>query len=190
MLSEKPQPTVSSAMKITLNPTEWTGNSGDTVRITCAAADSARITWSRSGNLPLPYSSSQQNGVLTIPSPVPSDSGLYVCTAINYEGIETIQTAKITIVLKPEVPTVKAQPEKQTVSQGSTAEIRCIVSGEPGMQFKWTKHGEPFIGSNAQEMGDTLRFYNIQVQDRGIYICRASNARSSYEASAMIEVER
>lgn len=177
-------------MNITLQPTEWTGNSGDTVRITCSASRNSRVTWTRSGKLPLPYSATQHNGVLIIQNPTSNDSGIYVCTAINYEGHEKSETARITIIPRQEVPIVKAQPERQTVSQGTNAEIRCIVSGEQGMHFKWSKHGETSLGPNAQEMGDTLKFHNIQVHDRGIYICRVSKARTSYEASAMIEVER
>ena len=177
-------------MKVTLSPTEWVGNSGDAVEITCSSPESTRLIWSREGNVPLPISSSQQSGVLKIRNPSPSDSGTYICTAISYEGLETSQTAKIAIVQRPQVPNVQIQPEIQTVPQGTNTELKCITSGEPGMHFKWSKHGETSLGPNAQEFGDTLKFRNIQVQDRGIYICRVSNSRSSYEASAMIEVER
>lgn len=46
------------------------------------------------------------------------------------------------------------------------------------------------MNSNVQQVGDTLRIINAQVSDRGVYICRVSSPIGSYEASAIVEVER
>lgn len=137
----------------------------------------------------MPYTASQQDGILTIANPSPSDSGLYVCTATSIRGTETSTSARITIIPRRDPPTVKVRPERQEVSQGMVAEVRCITSGEPGVQVKWSKYTET-MSSRVQQVGDTLRIINAQVSDRGVYICRVTSSSGSYEASAIIEVER
>ncbi|XP_071582302.1 basement membrane-specific heparan sulfate proteoglycan core protein isoform X3 [Temnothorax nylanderi] len=171
----------------TITPSEWTGTSGDVVRLICTPSQHANVTWTRSGGL-LPYTASQRDGVLTITNPTPEDSSIYVCTATSVRGTETSTTARITIVLRREPPTVKVRPERQEVSQGTTAEVRCITSGEPGLQVKWSKYTET-MSPRVQQVGDTLRIINAQVSDRGVYICRVTSPTGSYEASSIIEVE-
>jgi hypothetical protein len=46
-------------------------------------------------------------------------------------------------------PTARIEPERQTVSQGTTAELRCLTSGEPS-SVRWSKVGEADIGNNIQ----------------------------------------
>lgn len=150
----------------------------------------ANVTWTRSDKRPLPYTASQRDGILTITNPTVSDSGIYVCT-VNIRGTETNTTARITIVPPRETLTVKVRPERQKVSQGSVTEVRCITNGEPGLQVKWSKYMETSLNSRVQQVGDTLRIINAQVSDRGVYTCRVTSPTgSSYEASAIIEVER
>ncbi|XP_039313929.1 basement membrane-specific heparan sulfate proteoglycan core protein isoform X5 [Solenopsis invicta] len=173
----------------TITPSEWSGTSGDVVRLICTPSQYANVTWTRSGGLPLPYTASQRDGILTITNPTHSDSGIYVCTATNIYGTETSTTAKITIEPRTNPPTVKVKPERQEVSQGTVAEVRCITSGEPGVQVKWSKYTET-MSSRVQQVGDTLRIINAQVSDRGVYICHVTSPSGSYEASAIIEVER
>ncbi|RLU19726.1 hypothetical protein DMN91_008283 [Ooceraea biroi] len=172
----------------TVTPSEWSGTSGDVVRLICTPSQHANITWTRSGGLPLPYSASQRDGILTITNPSPSDSGIYVCTATSTRGTETSTSARITIVTRKEPFTVKVRPERQEVSQGTVAEVRCITSGEPDLQVKWSKYTEA-MSSRVQQVGDVLRIVNAQVSDRGVYICRVTSPAGSYEASAIIEVE-
>ncbi|XP_025163883.1 basement membrane-specific heparan sulfate proteoglycan core protein [Harpegnathos saltator] len=171
----------------TVTPSEWSGTSGDAVRLICTPSQRANITWTRSGGLPLPSSASQRDGILTIVNPNPSDSGIYVCTSTDLRGTETSTTAKIVIVPRRDPPTIKVKPERQVVSQGTVAEVRCITSGESGVHVKWSKYTET-MSPRVQQVDDTLRIVNAQVSDRGVYICRVSSAAGSYEASAIIEV--
>ncbi|XP_011864494.1 PREDICTED: basement membrane-specific heparan sulfate proteoglycan core protein isoform X13 [Vollenhovia emeryi] len=172
----------------TITPSEWSGTSEDVVRLVCTPSQHANVTWTRSGGLPLPYTASQRDGVLTIINPTSSDSGIYVCTATSVRGTETSTTARITITSHREPPTIKVRPERQEVSQGTVAEVRCITSGEPGLQVKWSKYTET-MSPRVQQVGDTLRIINVQISDRGVYICRVGSPTGSYEASAIIEVE-
>lgn len=169
-----------------VSPAEWTGTIGDTVRISCTPSQRGNVTWTRSGNLPLPYGASQRDGVLTIVNASPNDSGIYVCTATNYAGTQISSTAKINIMLRR--ASVKVKPERQVVSQGSLAEVRCITNGEPNSKIEWSKHTGT-MSSNVRQTEDTLRIINAQVSDRGVYICRVSGPSGSYEATAIIQVE-
>ncbi|XP_070527632.1 basement membrane-specific heparan sulfate proteoglycan core protein isoform X2 [Cardiocondyla obscurior] len=174
----------------TITPLEWTGTIGDVVKLTCTPSQyAANVTWTRSGGLPLPYTATQRDGILTIINPTSSDSGIYVCTATSIRGTETSTTARITIVPRRETPTVKVRPERQEVLQGTVAEVRCITNEElRGLYAKWSKYTET-MSSRVQQVGDTLRITNVQVSDRGVYICRVTGPTGTFEASAIIEVE-
>ena len=41
-------------------------------------------------------------------------------------------------------PTVRIEPDRQTISQGSDAELRCLAVGDPSPTVRWTKVGEEF----------------------------------------------
>ncbi|XP_018343829.1 PREDICTED: basement membrane-specific heparan sulfate proteoglycan core protein isoform X5 [Trachymyrmex septentrionalis] len=172
----------------TITPSEWSGTSEDVVRLICTPSQHVNVTWTRSGGLPLPYTASQRDGILTITNPTPSDSGIYVCTATSVRGTETSTTARITIMSRREPPLVTVRPFRQEVKQGTVAEVRCITSGDPGLQVKWSKYTET-MSSRVQQVGDMLRIINVQVSDRGVYLCRVTGPTGNYEASAIIEVE-
>ncbi|XP_043520195.1 basement membrane-specific heparan sulfate proteoglycan core protein isoform X7 [Frieseomelitta varia] len=182
-VQERPQTT---GIPPTITPPQWTGQVGETIVITCVSSQVANVTWSRE-RFPLPSTASQRDGVLTIVNPTHYDSGTYVCTSTSFIGTTTSRTINITVM--PERPRpVSVTPERQTVPQGSTAEIRCITNGEPGEHVRWSKYLQQ-LSSNAQQIGDTLKFVNIQIADRGIYVCHVTGSSGSHEHSAMIEVE-
>lgn len=72
----RPPPNVHPDRGPVITPSEWTGSSGDTIRLICARSNyHANVAWTRSGGLALPTSASQNEGVLTISNPGPTDSG-------------------------------------------------------------------------------------------------------------------
>jgi Immunoglobulin I-set domain len=105
---------------------------------------------------------------------------------------------------------VRIEPDRQTISQGTSAELRCLAVGDPTPTTRWTKVGEEFssniqvschsvlpkwiIHGNCCEMhqvtGPVLRIINAVVRDRGMYICSAENPGGVAQASAIVEVER
>ncbi|XP_054009839.1 basement membrane-specific heparan sulfate proteoglycan core protein-like isoform X3 [Hylaeus anthracinus] len=183
---EYPPPRV--GLPPTITPLEWTGKIGEVIRITCTPSDIANVTWTRDANLPLSRTANQRDGVLTIMNPTLYDSGVYVCTAISYLGTQTNSTITITVLPHRVPASVRVKPEMQTVPQGNTAEVRCVTGGEPGEQITWSKHHQQ-LNPNAQNIGDTLRIVNVQVSDRGVYICHVTGPNGNHEASAVIEVE-
>ncbi|XP_076230657.1 terribly reduced optic lobes isoform X13 [Nomia melanderi] len=172
----------------TITPSEWTGTVGEMIRITCTPTLIANVTWTREGNLSLPSSARQRDGVLIIMNPSIYDSGIYVCTSVSFVGTEASSIININVQPMRAAPSVKVKPEKQTVPQGSVAEVRCLTSGEPGLQIRWNKYQEA-MSPNTQQVGDSLRIVNVQISDRGVYVCKVSGPTGSQEASAIIEVE-
>ncbi|XP_063983584.1 basement membrane-specific heparan sulfate proteoglycan core protein-like isoform X16 [Diachasmimorpha longicaudata] len=174
----------------TITPQEWTGSSGDTIRMVCTRSNYHKtVHWTRSGGLSLPASASQTDGILTITNPGPADSGIYICVATSVQGTESSTTSRITIHPRRNPPVIKVEPEKQTVSQGTGAEVKCLINDQnSNIEVKWLKHGESTLGPRAQQYGNTLKIVRPQVSDRGVYICRATNAAGVFEASAIIEV--
>lgn len=81
------------------------------------------------------------------------------------------------------------EPERQNIPQGSSVEIRCDATGSPTPTIKWTKVGEP-LSPNTQQHGSVLILQNVQMQDRGVYVCVATNNLGIAQGSSMIEVER
>ncbi|XP_026667400.1 basement membrane-specific heparan sulfate proteoglycan core protein-like [Ceratina calcarata] len=172
----------------TIIPSQWIGLIGETIVVTCFPSQAANVTWSRERNIPLPSTASQSEGVLTIINPSTYDSGIYVCTSISSVGTQANNTINISVNRRTP-PSVKVKPERQTVSQGSVAEVRCETSGEPGLQVRWSKYLEQ-LSSNVQPVGDRLRIVNIQIADRGVYVCHVTGPNGeTHEASAIVEVE-
>ena len=148
-----------------------------------------KIVWSRTDQLLLPTQATQNNGILTIPNSSLSDAGWYLCVASLYDGTKKSATTSITVNPRHNMHVISIEPERQKISQGLTAFVKCKTDGDES-NIKWLKNREKNLGSNIKALGSTLRIANIQVSDRGIYTCRLeSNEHGSNEASAIVEVE-
>ncbi|XP_034185288.1 terribly reduced optic lobes isoform X2 [Osmia lignaria lignaria] len=190
-VSDNPSMPPTTGILPTITPSQWYGTEGDAVLLTCSqtSPELASLVWLRQGNLPFSPTATQRDGVLTIMNSTQYDSGVYICLATTYVGTHVNNTAEITVVPRRSPPSIKVRPEKQTVPQGSVAEVQCVTSGEPGLQVKWSKYHHERLSSNVQQVGDTLRIVNIQIPDRGVYVCHVTGPSGSHESSAVIEVE-
>lgn len=92
--SVSPEP----SMVPVIRPDNYDGPAGQQFTLTCSAHGDRRhnIIWYRIG-APVPYSSSQNDGVLTVYSPKPEDSGVYVCNVTTASGESGTATARVTI---------------------------------------------------------------------------------------------
>jgi hypothetical protein len=107
-----------------------------------------------------------------------------------YDGTEKSITTSVTIHPRHQMPVISIEPQRQKVSQGSTATIECKTENDD-VNIIWIKNREPNLGSNVQATGNILRINNVQMENRGVYTCRIShNEKGNFEASAIIEVER
>jgi hypothetical protein len=55
-------------------------------------------------------------------------------------------------------PTVRIEPETQTVSQGAVGELRCTATGDPAPTVRWSKLNEE-LGSNVQASLHAVIFF-------------------------------
>lgn len=184
---------------IQISPQSYSGNPGETIRLDCRASQPGySISWSKQEGR-LPYSATQENGVLIIPNPSVSDSGVYICMASNQSGVRQESQAVITIQAYPSEPIpynpnepqqeLRIAPEQQTVPQGTIATLRC--NGARG-NIVWTKVPDEDLSQNpnVQISGNTLTIRNPQVSDRGVYVCTVTGPNGMDRSSAILEIER
>ncbi|XP_054720927.1 basement membrane-specific heparan sulfate proteoglycan core protein-like [Uloborus diversus] len=175
--------------QLTITPSTYEAQRLETVKFQCrvTATPTPTITWSFSGGQ-LPEDSSQVGGVLTLPRVTETYQGVYVCTASNIHGTAQAQ-ARLLIASRRSPPTARVEPERQTITQGTSGELRCIVSGIPKPTVTWSKVGAD-LSNRHQVREDNLYISDVTVEDRGLYVCRAENRDGSAQASAIVEVER
>lgn len=80
-----------------IRPDHYTGPAGETFTLTCSVTPGRHnIIWYRVG-APVPYHSSQNEGVLIVYDAKPEDSGVYVCNVTSFSGESGADTARVTI---------------------------------------------------------------------------------------------
>lgn len=78
-------------------PTQHSGSIGESFTLTCTAPGRVRsIVWSKMG-APIPYSSTQRDGVLTVYNSKVEDSGIYICNVTSLEGISGTGQARVNV---------------------------------------------------------------------------------------------
>ncbi|XP_063409056.1 basement membrane-specific heparan sulfate proteoglycan core protein-like [Mytilus trossulus] len=165
---------------------------GNTEQLICYIDDNSvrpTLIWSRNGGLP--SGSRQDNGVLTLNNIQSSHAGSYVCSGKTPNGAMGKATATLTV--RPEiettVPNASVTPDRTTISEGTNGTIRCNVTGTPQPKITWSKsRGE--LTERHQVFRETLIITNAQVEDRGVYICRAENTAGLGQDRAIVEVQR
>lgn len=85
-------------------------------------------------------------------------------------------------------PHITLIPPKQVVHPGQNAFINCTTTGEKPISIEWLPIGRN-MPSSVYTRDGYIRFNNIQLQDAGRYLCRASNNAGVAEATADVIVE-
>ncbi|XP_074859273.1 vascular cell adhesion protein 1 isoform X2 [Carettochelys insculpta] len=148
---------------------------GETLMLTCKTTSNplARVVWKKE----LANSSAQHvidNDTIIIPHAQMSDSGLFICEAMNEEMNKTERaTVVISVQDGPRNTTVSVTPSN-TVREGDTVIMTCTSNGNPSPEVSWTKHlisGESqFLSKDA-----TLTIKNAKADDLGLYVCAGVN---------------
>ncbi len=68
--------------------------------------------------------------------------------------------------------------------------MECVIAGWPIPVVEWEKYGDILPEKRSEVIHGTLHLYNIRLDDRGTYICRASsvNGQSDIAYTALVEV--
>ncbi|XP_039734833.1 protein sidekick-1 [Pteropus medius] len=169
----------------------------ETVDIVCHAmgAPTPTLRWYKDavpiGTLQGPRYRVLPGGGLRIQQLRPDDSGIFQCFASNDGGeIQTHTYLAVTNV----APAFTRLPEDTTVTNGTTAVLRCGVSGAPKPAITW-RRGNHVLASGSVRIprfmlleSGGLQISPVSVQDAGDYTCYAANAEGALNASATLTV--
>ncbi|CAF3777810.1 unnamed protein product, partial [Adineta steineri] len=129
-----------------------------------------------------------------------SDAGKYQCSAKNPVTEQIVNNSQVTnleVLNKPTNPkeyrsllTVYKPPPASRVLVGDNFSIECVIAGWPKPSVEWEKYGDILPERRSEVLHGTLYLYNIHLDDRGTYICRASssNGQSDIAYTALVEV--
>ncbi|KAG9336785.1 hypothetical protein JZ751_003133 [Albula glossodonta] len=167
---------------------------GQTARLPCrinpvSALSSLNIEWTKNGN---PLNSlrhtQQSDGSLVIGQLTSEDSGFYTCTAsFHHQRDQRQMQLKVVGDLR-----ITTAPNNVHVTQGSTAQLPCVVSGE-NVNVGWSRNGVPVRpdGRRIQVSVDgSLILNNVQPGDEGAYTCNAYTGTFSVSATAEVRIHK
>ncbi|WAR04203.1 ROBO2-like protein [Mya arenaria] len=115
-------------------------------------------------------------GNLEIYSVEKTDSGEYLCVAVNKAGERHTEPGHLKVL---DVPTFNKLPAPLTVKEGSVAEFYC----DANLMFSNVDSGHHFVAEDG-----TLKISLVNDSDAGVYICEALNTGGAVTASAKITV--
>lgn len=200
--SPEPHPPPTPSRIVTIQPSSYTGQPGDSLVLTCRQILNVRapLTWTKEGSSVLPAYVDVRNGVLTIQSVALEDSGRYVCTATPTSPGQSIDSITESVDVNisgggssgggyGQPPTIVPLQEQYMVVQGSDFSLTCEASGNPHPTIIWTKVHEDSLGANVQQFGNILKITHAQIENRGIYQCTAQSNGQTVETSSIIEIE-
>ncbi|XP_039213555.1 hemicentin-1 isoform X2 [Crotalus tigris] len=153
------------------------------------------VTWMKDGQ-PL----ANERGVeilneghsLRLKSAQVSDTGRYVCVAVNVAGL-TDKKYDLSVHVPPRIMGNLVQPENVSAVEKSPVNLICESSGIPHPSIMWLKNGQPVSLSNSVRIlsgGRMLRLMQVKMEDAGHYICVVNNIagedRKNFELSVLV----
>ncbi|XP_040182555.1 carcinoembryonic antigen-related cell adhesion molecule 5-like [Rana temporaria] len=150
----------------------------DTITLTCASSNTARIIWSKGGG-PLPSGAvlSSNNKTVTFSKTNRSDSGEYRCTAENIASTKTSDSYTLAIAYGPENVNIKGSSE---VTIGSVVSLVCVAESFPIPIYSWQLNGRNLTLHHNY----TLLIEQITSMNEGNYTCEVKNLATKRSASA------
>ncbi|XP_038158649.1 papilin [Cyprinodon tularosa] len=174
------------------SPSSIEMQTGQTLRLPCtilpaAALQSVSIQWTKDGRtLSDSRITHHSDGALIISPLIAADSGVYTCTAASQQQLEQRQLQlRVQTDLK-----ITTAPNNVQVSEGSTALLPCVVSGD-NVNIGWSRNGVPVRpdGHNILVSSDgSLILHNVKASDEGTYTCNAYTGIYSVSATAEVRV--
>ncbi|XP_039667627.1 hemicentin-1 [Perca fluviatilis] len=142
------------------------------------------ISWAKERQLISPFSprhTQLPSGSMKILETRVSDSGLYVCVALNIAGNLT-QSIELNVLVPP---SIQAGPRVMKVQVGHPVDLPCVVRGFPQPSLTWTKDGKRYPVSPD----GSLALRNVGLAYEGTYTCTATNTAGRDEAQVRLLVQ-
>ncbi|OWK57262.1 Hemicentin-1 [Lonchura striata] len=121
-----------------------------------------------------------------------SDTGQYVCKAINIAGRDD-KNFHLNVYVPPSIE----GPEQELVSEsiGNPVTFVCDATGIPPPTLVWLKNGKPIENLDSLEVhilsgGSKLQIARSQLLDSGTYMCIASNPEGKAHKTYVLSIQR
>ena len=159
---------------ITMQPTGQTAAVGGSATFSVVAAGDAPLTyqWSRD-EVELAGATA---ATLTLPALSAAAVGNY--TVVVRNGVGSITSAAVPLVLTGLPPLIVTAPPARTVAAGATATFAVIASGSPTLGYQWRRAGVPITG-NVSATAASLILVNAQAADAALYDVVVTNSVGS-----------
>ncbi|XP_012784766.2 hemicentin-2 [Ochotona princeps] len=157
-------------------------NSSVSLRCEAHAQPSPEVTWYRDGQPLIPNEElfllpGTHN--LQLARAQLSDSGTYVCEALNAAGRDQ-RRVQLSVLVPPTFRQPSSGPQEMVpVQVGDKAILSCETDSVPEPVVTWYRDGQPLVmtqRAQALQGGQRLEILDSQVSDKGVYSCRVSNA--------------
>ncbi|XP_075792870.1 hemicentin-1 isoform X2 [Pelodiscus sinensis] len=152
------------------------------------------ITWYKNGRMIMESTNIEilANGqMLQIKNAEVSDTGQYVCKAINIAGRDD-KNFHLNVYVPPSIEGPKQEWINETISNPVT--FACDATGIPPPTLIWLKNGKHIENSDSLEIhilsgGNKLQIARSQHSDSGNYTCIASNVEGKAQKSYILSIQ-
>lgn len=130
----------------------------------------------------------KHNGTLLIYGTSASDRGEYICE-VSTVGFPPIYSKPATISVIETLRFVPP-PVSKKLELGTVAKVHCKAQGTPPPIVHWEKEGTMSDGfpGHITDMNGTLHFNGVLSEDKGRYLCTASNSQGVINATINVDV--
>nr|XP_033778769.1 basement membrane-specific heparan sulfate proteoglycan core protein isoform X4 [Geotrypetes seraphini] len=203
--------------EVQVSPERTEVQEGDTVRLYCRASGSptATISWKKEGgSLPsqalsslgfLHFRSSSLEALqrriqelqsraertdistLVIPSITAADGGVYLCVGTSSSGSTEARIKVSVIRVAGAVDPVRIESSLDSITEGQTVDLVCMVEGQPQASVRWHRPGGS-LPPNHQISGSRLRILHASLADAGEYVCQVRSDSGTQQASFVVSV--
>ncbi|XP_049724489.1 hemicentin-1 isoform X1 [Elephas maximus indicus] len=174
------RPTISKSGS---QPTEVIVTRGKSISLECEVQGIPQpaVTWMKDGR-PLAKGKGveilNEGRILKLKNIHVSDTGRYVCVAVNVAGM-TDRKYDLSVHTPPSIVGNHGTPENISVVEKNSVSLTCEASGIPLPSITWLKDGWPVsLSSSVRTLsgGRTLRLMQTRSEDAGQYTCVVRNA--------------
>ena len=146
------------------------------------------VTWRKSSSQLPQGRVKYNNSALQILNIRKDDSDFYYCTATNLLG--RVEKKTVVVVVSPPRLTIKP-PARVVAWVGGTLKLNCSATGDPQPVISWKKQGGQLPVGRSQQVNGALVIRDMTMNDKGNYICVATNAGvSKVETGTFAEVKK